>query len=456
MAPSAKAEGPGTYGPGWLEGRVRELLGSPGSLPPFAVAFSGGADSTALLHAAARAFGETGVRAIHVDHGLHPDSAVWAGHCARAAETIGVPFLCLRITVAAGQIAAQGVEAAAREARYGALTGALEPGECLLTAQHREDQLETVLLQLMRGAGLAGLSAMGPLAGMGGALLLRPLLELGRGDLAAYLEAAGVEWLEDPANRDLRFDRSFLRGEILPRLRERWPAADASGARSAAHLAAGAALLRQLAAADLAKCDDGEGRIRLGAFRRLEPERRRNALRHWIASAGFLSPGRKRLESVLDHVIDAAEDAMPLVALGDCEIRRYRDHLYLSAAGRYAMPLPDRIPIVAGTPTLLPAGLGTFALRPGAVRGIDPDLLAAGSEIRFRTGGERLVPGPRRPRRRLKHLLREAGVVPWMRERIPLLYCAGRLVAVGDLWLAEDCRRNGGLAPRWEGHPPLY
>lgn len=453
MASSATAEPP-AFGPGTLGDRLRRLLGTaPGApLPPLAVAFSGGADSTALLHAAA-ALPDCRVRALHVDHGLQDVSGAWAQHCVAAASALGVECRVLRAHIGPAEIDAEGVEGAARQARYRLLADALDRGECLLTAQHREDQLETVLLQLVRGAGLPGLAAMPASAPIGAGLLLRPLLDFGRAELCTYLQERGIDWLEDPANRDLRYDRSFLRSEIVPRLLGRWPAADRNVVRSAGHLAEGAGLLVQLASADLDACDAGEGRLDAARLRRMPPARQRNALRHWLRSGGYRVPDARHLERLLGEVV-AGPGAQPRLRLGEAEVRRYRDRLYLLDAAAVELPA-EPLPLAPGGRLTLPEGLGTLALRPGAGSGLDPALVAAGCEVRFRSGGETLAPAAGRPTRRLKQLLQEAGIVPWMRGRLPLVYCGGELVAVADLWLAARRQREGGVAVVWEGRPAL-
>ncbi|WP_405238981.1 tRNA lysidine(34) synthetase TilS [Lentisalinibacter orientalis] len=454
MASSGTAEPP-AFGSGALEDTLRGRLGLARAepLPPLVVAFSGGADSTALLHAAA-SLADSRVRALHVDHGLQAESADWAGHCARAAASLGVECHVLRADITREAIDAEGVEGAARQARYRLLAAALEPGECLLTAQHRQDQLETVLLQLMRGAGLPGLAAMPAVAPFGAGRLLRPLLDRDRDELCDYLRARGIDWLEDPANSDPRFDRSYLRREIVPRLLERWPAADRSAARSARHLAEGAGLLRQLAAADLDRCDAGEGRLDAGRLRRLPRARQGNALRHWLRSGGCRAPDARHLDRLLDEVL-AGPAEQPRLRLGEAEVRRFRDRLYLLRGEPPGIPAGP-LALAPGDTLELPGGLGRLVMRPGAAMGLDPALAAGGCEVRFRSGGESLAPAADRPTRRLKELLREEGIVPWMRGRLPLVYCGDELVAVADLWMAAQRRCEGGIAVVWEGRPPLY
>jgi tRNA(Ile)-lysidine synthase len=219
----------GAFSAAELQRQLSQLIG-PLRGVSLCVAFSGGADSTALLAALAQRRRRCGfgLRAIHVNHQLHRDAARWAGQALVTAARLQVPASVLTVDVA---VAGRSLEAAAREARYAALAAALAPGEHLLTAHHEEDQLETVLLQLLRGAGVAGLAAMPPRAAFAGGWLLRPLLGQSRAGLRAWLSRQELPWIEDPANADLRFDRNYLRAEILPRLQARWPAAARTVAR---------------------------------------------------------------------------------------------------------------------------------------------------------------------------------------------------------------------------------
>jgi tRNA(Ile)-lysidine synthase len=401
------------------------------------VAFSGGLDSSVLLHATAViARGQDfRLRALHVDHGLQPDSGAWAESCRAACRAAGVPLGEISLDLRPPEGAS--IEAAAREARYAALAGALGDGERLVTAHHRDDQLETVLIQLLRGAGVAGLAAMPARAPLGRGWLLRPLLDVDRAELLAYATEHRLAWHEDPMNASLRFDRGWLRSRVLPALRERWPAASATVARSAAHLADASRLLADLAAMDAAALLD-DGRLRLDGLATLSHERRANLVRWWLAEEGLRPPPTARLHAALDDFLTARADGAPLLRWTGGEIRRYRGRLYALP------PLAD--------------GCGSFTLVAGSEGG-----LVAGSghaySIRFRAGGESLRPHPGRPRKRLKDLCQEAGIVPWMRDRLPLVFAGPRLVAVGDLWIDVDFAATPGapaLKPTWAGRPRLY
>lgn len=416
------------------------------------VALSGGLDSTVLLHAlAALAAREPlRLRALHVDHGLHPDSAAWAGACRAACGAAGVTceVIGLELAVARGE----SVEALARDARYAALAARLAGDERLLTAHHRDDQLETVLIQLMRGAGVAGLAAMPARARLGRGWQLRPLLDVDRSELVEYAARHGLAWQRDPMNDALRFDRAYLRECVLPAIRERWPAAPATVARSARHLAEASRLLAGLAEADAALALD-DGRLSLAALAGLSRDRQVNLLRWWLRQEGLRPPPAARLGAALPGFFTARADAAPALRWDAGEVRRYRGRLYAFAR----LPLPAA-PSPAGRALELGPGLGCFRLVEGSEGGLFPPAHQTAS-IRFRAGGETLQPHPRRPRKRLKDLYQEAGVVPWMRDRLPLVYVGERLAAVGDLWIDAEFAAPAGqpaLKPVWEGRPRLF
>jgi tRNA(Ile)-lysidine synthase len=419
----------------------------------FCVAFSGGLDSSVLLHAMAELARTAGValRAVHVNHGLQPDAARWAAACRSQCEASATPLRVIDLELAAP--AGASLEAAAREARYAALAGTLEPGEWLLTAHHCDDQLETVLIQLLRGAGVEGLAAMPPRAPFGVGWHARPLLAFERSSLAHYAEVHRLAWVEDPMNESLRFDRGWLRARILPAVRERWPGAAGTVARSSTHLAAAARMLREMADADAERALD-DGRLSLAALAALSRDRQLNLLRAWLRREGLRVPPAARLIEALREFHGARDDGAPLLRWDGGELRRYRGRLYAMA------PLPARGNAgpsgAAGGSIDLGPGLGRFALVAGRRGG-----LPAGTAwtIGFRCGGESLRPHAGRPRKRLKDLCQEAGIVPWMRDRLPLVLAGDRLAAVGDLWMDTDVALppgQAGLQPVWSERPRIY
>lgn len=409
--------------PDWREGSI-------------AVALSGGLDSTVLLNAlAALAARESLVlRALHVDHGLQPQSAAWAAACVEACGAAGVPLEVIALGLDPERGAS--IEAAAREARYAALGARLHDGERLLTAHHRDDQLETVLIQLLRGAGVSGLAAMPARARLGRGWQLRPLLEVDRSELAGYAARQGLAWQQDPMNVAPRFDRAYLRAHVLPAIRARWPAASTTVSRSASHLAAASRLLDGLAEDDAAGALD-EGRLLLPSLDRLPRDRQVNLLRWWLRQEGLRPPPAARLTAALPDFLAARQDGAPALRWDSGEVRRYRGRLYAIARD--------------GDP-------GSFRLVPGREGGLR-EREGMPASIRFRAGGESLRPHPGRPRKRLKDLCQEAGIVPWMRDRLPLVFVGDRLAAVGDLWIDTEFAAPAGvpaLKPVWEARPRLY
>jgi tRNA(Ile)-lysidine synthase len=429
----------------WLGRHLTQLLPDLTDRP-LCVAFSGGADSTALLAALAKLKRPAlTVRAVHVDHHLQPASARWSAHCRRMARRLGFALQVRNIQVACAR--GESLEAAARQARYAALAAALREGEVLLTAHHADDQLETVLLQLLRGAGIAGIAAMPAVAPFARTVLVRPLLERAGAELRDWLRGQGIPWVEDDSNADERLERNYLRARVLPPVRARWPGAAASVARTARHAAEAQRLLAALGAADAAQAAVGSA-LSAPVLRRLSVERRRNALRHWISTAGFLAPPTRRLQEITGALLAARPDTRPFVAWQGVRLQREQDLLVLRAepspAERANAPPPHTA--ARNRPlswrwqqqhtVALPHGVLT--LRREARGPLDLDALAPRLTLRGRRGGERLRPVRGGPRRALKGLLQEARIPVEARAGLPLLFAGERLLAVADLWLDES------------------
>ena len=293
------------------------------------MAYSGGPDSTALLlalHELLEESGLEGLRAAHVNHGLQSEAGNWAAHCMSQARSLGVPLACCEVEVLADR---RGVEAAARRARYSALRDLMEPGECLLTAHHQDDQWETLLLRMLRGTGIAGLAGIRERRRFGGGWLLRPLLELPGDDLKAWLVQKGAGYVEDPSNRDAGFDRSFLRKEVVPLLRRRWPGAGATAGRMARLAEDTRELLRALAEQD-GRVIAREDHIDCEGLLKLSPPRRANLLRERLAALGIYAPSEARLNAALDMLLNAAVDRHPEARWGGVRLTRRRGRIYIS------------------------------------------------------------------------------------------------------------------------------
>jgi tRNA(Ile)-lysidine synthase len=443
------------FSPSALIACVESLV--PRTSAELCVAYSGGLDSTVLLQALARAIVDRPnyrMRAAHVDHQLHPDSASWREQCGRVAQSLQIEFVPLVVDVAADR--ELGPEAAARDARYAALRQILRPNEVLLTAHHADDQLETMLLALMRGAGLRGLSGVPSVQIFGGGWLARPLLDFARAELEAWARAEKLQWLQDPSNDNTTFDRNFLRHRVLPALRERWPAVAHSATRSTAHLREAGRLLDVLAAADLESVVVGSC-LSMPQLATLAPARRRNVLRHWIRQQGLRAPSTRKLATIERDLLIAREDRLPCVEWDGAQVRRHRGLLYCMRQHPPFQPA-DTLTWNVSQVLELPAQLGRLRVQRDAQGGLAAAKLPESLQIHFREGGEELQPAGDAHHRKLKKLLQDAGVLPWWRDRVPLIYAADRLVAVGDLWIAEEFAARAGeeaLRIVWEGKPRI-
>ncbi|MDU9402495.1 tRNA lysidine(34) synthetase TilS [Pseudomonas sp. zfem004] len=395
--------------------------------PAWYIAFSGGLDSTVLLHLLAdyaRHHPAPPLRAVHVHHGLQAAADAWPAHCKTVCDALGIELEVICVQVAPGA----SLEQAARDARYTAFEKLLAPGAVLFTGQHRDDQAETLLFRLLRGAGLRGLSAMPEARPLGQGGLVRPMLKLSREQLQAYARSKGLVWVDDPSNTDTTFARNYLRGEVLPLLRQRWPQAEANLARSAEHLGEALGLLDELAAADLATaCGNaplpwlGLDSLDLATLAALSPARQRNALQYWLGRRTRLPDSRHW--AGWNDLRDAAADARPVWRLTDGELQRSHGRIWWLSGEWQRTPSAQPAWQDPTQPLALPGN--------GHVR-LAAQSTAAGLRIAYRQGGEVLeLPG--RGRRDLKRLLNELQVPHFVRPRLPLLYQGERLLAVANL-----------------------
>jgi len=413
------------------------------------VGLSGGIDSVVLLHVLVRGglWPAAQLSAVHVNHGLSPNAARWAGFCKRYCQRLGVPLHVEAVRVARGN----STEAAARAARYAVFAAGGEP---VVLAHNRDDQAETLLLQLLRGAGPRGLAAMPEMKAATGAMpvVVRPLLDVPRAAIAAYARRHRLRWVEDESNLDQSYVRNFLRHDIMPRLLKKLPGTDLTLARAARHQAEASALLDVLAVQDLG-AGRTSGRLPLRQLAPLAPNRARNALRYFLRVNGVAMPDADRLDELLRQATTARNDARVCVNVGGgIELRRFRDALYIVHA----------LPRLESAFELKWDGRGTLALpqlggslrlarRKGA--GIAaPALRAEVLTVRVRRGGEslRLRSGARR--RTVRNLLQEAELPPWIRERLPFLYIGNRLAAIPGLGVDAGFQagpEQAGLLPVW-------
>jgi len=428
---------------------------TPAGATGLVVALSGGADSAGLLAAASALDSRVRglrVRAVHIDHGLQTAAASFVQACAALCERLHIPLTVIRVEVPAPPGAS--IEAAARDARYAGLEQELEPGECLLTAHHSEDQAETLLLQALRGAGLKGMSAMPICRPLGRGWHLRPLLDVPQSELLAFGARVAGASVIDPMNENLRFDRGYLRRRVWPLIGSRWPGAAATLARTARHVADAQELLDRAAAADVGRLRDGDA-LSVPGLRAMSARERINALRFWLFDANVEPPTTRRLNEALRQIFEAKADHSPSIVWGDHALRRYRRRVFLTDAHpprlegtRHWRVAPDsRVDLGSNSGTL------RWAAQTG---GIDARRLPDTVIVRRRDGGEILKPGAKAKSQSVQHLCQSHGVLPWMRDALPLVFAGDALIAVADLWVdARWCVApfEPGLAVVWEGGP---
>lgn len=403
---------------------------------PVCVAYSGGVDSHVLLHLLASTHHPQlpSIRALHIDHGLQPEAASWAEHCRQIAAELDTPFDTIQVSV--DRIDELGLEAAAREARYQAFRYDLTEDEVLLTAQHQQDQAETLMLQLLRGAGPSGLSAMWPESDNNGLTVIRPLLTISKSDILDYAKLHKLQWIDDPSNEDHSLNRNYLRHEIWPRLAERWPALSSTLSRSAEHCREAVVLMRELAELDANEvCPHQSNRLSVSALMDLPAARQRNLLRFVIEDNKLPLPSTVVLKRVLDEVCAAAEDRTPLVEWPGAQVRRYRDTLFIEAATAETKDQGELS--LHGTETVTLADGRKLKWQLTSGQGLKPHLLKAEITLKYREGGERIQIQGHSQHKSLKQLFQEWDVPPWQRQQIPLLFLGQELIAVVGFAYAE-------------------
>lgn len=432
------------------------------SAPSIAIAYSGGLDSAVLLHLASNYAKAHGIVlfAFHVHHGLSPNADDWLLHCERECEHLDVRFDARRITLADRERG--GTEQAARLSRYAAL-GELcrvHGVPLLLTAHHQDDQAETVLLQLLRGSGVAGLSGMEPantvpdLLGDAETIIARPLLNFSRAELERFVALNTLHHVEDESNADARYARNALRLKVIPSLAEYFPGFQQRFARVALHAQAAQRLLDQVAVQDLEACADGD-RIDISRLNRLTPDRMDNLLRHWFAVNGVRMPSTSWLAQMRTQLLEARDDAQVRITHADCEIRRHRDRIFLTQR-------VDDEDLTAQFQTFRWSGearidfprFGGSLFFDAADEGVDATWLSTQDMlIRYRSGGEKLKLATNRPTRSLKHHFQSLDIPPWERLRLPVVFTKRGLLfaaGVGLNWRDLDPVHDHAIRLRWE------
>jgi tRNA(Ile)-lysidine synthase len=414
-------------------------------------AFSGGLDSTVLLDCLVRACRDRGLAlgALHVNHGLSPNADTWVAHCRSVCAQLDVPLAVVAVRVGAPAVADDGLEAAARAARYRAFDEA--DGDVVVLAQHRDDQAETLLLNLLRGCGVAGAAAAPRERALaGGRRLVRPWLGVPRDALHSLARRRGLAWVEDESNGCLRHARNAIRLNVLPELERIRSGAAATLARASAGFAEAQSLLDEMAEADWRNAGGERETLPVAALAAMRSPRRQNLLRYWLASAGVRVPSSARLRTLGEQSVNARSDSCLRVDFGDgCVVRAWRGCLYLT---HIAAAPPQRLVVALDDAAAARWSGGEFRLPPTVGDGIAMASLAGPLELRRRAGGERLRLHPGRPTRPLKDHFQELGVPPWQRDFLPLLWAGGRLLWVGGLGI--DCGVRAapgepGRLPQW-------
>jgi tRNA(Ile)-lysidine synthase len=405
------------------------------------VGLSGGLDSVVLLHLlrqlAQRFFWQLSV--LHVHHGISPHADAWADFCARLCAADKLPFFLEHVDIQ--PLREQGIEAAARQLRYAAY--AKYPRDFLALAHHADDQVETLLLQLLRGSGVRGTAAM-PMLVQRDTQWLRPLLNCTRAEIIAYAQAHHLQWIEDESNADDSYPRNFLRHNIMPLVAAKFPAYRHTLARSAQHFAEAAELLDELAQLDATSAIHDE-KLHVAALKKLSEARAKNLLRHFLQTRGAPMPQTVQLADMLQQLTQARDDAQVCVAFSDWQVRRYQGEVYAMPA----LPDFDATQCIAWTNAV---SVPWHALNmrvdfvPTTTAGISlAKLRAAPVTLRFRQGGETLRPHANAAKRTLKNWLQEQHIPPWLRDRVPLLFCGEDLVCTPGA-IAADFQAWAGEA----------
>ncbi|KZX59161.1 hypothetical protein A3709_16565 [Halioglobus sp. HI00S01] len=410
-----------------LDATLLHLLDS----PHWYVGFSGGVDSTALLHLLTRwrrgRDDVPAITALHVNHGLQQQAAEWVNHCAWICRFLDVPFKALDARVEAD---GEGLEAAARDARYAQFEAQLGEGDVLFLGHHQDDQVETLFLRLLRGAGVEGLAAMPAARRLGAGRLSRPLLDTPRSALEAYVAEHGLSCIEDPSNGDTSLDRNYLRAEVLPLLAARWPGYRKTVTRAGDHLAVAASALRearQLPATQFSCV--GDPGLPVSSLVEPDSETAAATLRDWLKLGGYPAPDALALAEFLRQLREAGEDAAPRLDCGKYQLQRFQNAVYLLLTQDN---LPEALPELAPGQSLTLPGIGDIGLARAEGEGVWL-ALDERPEVAVREGGERCRPVARKRSTSLKKLLQEAAIPPWWRDRVPLLQLDGEILAVGAL-----------------------
>lgn len=417
------------------------------------IGLSGGVDSVVLLHLLHQLAPRYSwqLSALHVHHGISPNADAWAAFCAGLCANLNIPLHIEQVDIA--PLRAQGIEAAARKLRHAAFAG--QACDFVALAHHADDQVETLLLQLLRGAGVRGAAAM-PSLSVGATKIVRPLLHCSRQEILDYARVHRLQWIEDESNADEYYPRNFLRHQLLPLLGQKFPAYRETLGRSTQHFAEAGELLDDLArldAPELFSSPAGGGGVRgkrddssleVSRLQSLSPPRAKNLLRYFLYRLGAPMPQAARLDDMLHQLCAARPDASVCITYGGYQVRRYQGRVYaLPALGRFDNQ--QRLTWRGEVALLWPALRCAILFNQFKGKGISlAKLHGRPVTLRLRQGGEALRPAANAAKRTLKNLLQEHCVPPWQRERWPLLYCGDELVCVAGVAIAAEYQAAAG------------
>ncbi len=407
-----------------------------------AVAFSGGLDSSVLLHSLVSIpeFKER-VFAIHVNHGLSPNSKSWIKHCEKFCSVLGVNFIPLSIELENSKTN----ENILRQARYEAFFSCLEKGDVLCTAHHQDDHIETILFRILRGTGIKGLAGIEKYSQIEGIDLIRPLISYSKKDLLDYGNKFNVNWIEDESNEDLSISRNFIRKKVIPNLKnDNWPEYKNSISYLSSKAKEANEILDEIAFLDLKRCaSESLDRLSILKIKELSHARAMNVLFTWLGINTHLGVSNKITDQVYKSIVLASENSNPVVTFGkkgesgSFQIRRFNNFLrHLPLTETETLSNKKVWKWNTNNPLELPTG--TLSMQLSLGKGISTQLTEPGISIKGRIGGERCKPEGRSKSQKLKKLFQEYRVPPWVRDRIPLVYVGDQLAAVSDLWVCEE------------------
>lgn len=422
-----------------------KILSFLGNSKKIFIAYSGGLDSHVLLHLLVQlrmVRPKLQLTAIHVNHNLSSNAKQWTKHCKKICKELLVECIVKNVN-AKIKIKDYSPEEIARKLRYEAFAENLPKNAVLVTAHQANDQAETLLLQLFRGAGPKGLAAMPIKVKFGKGWLVRPLLGFSREELLQYAKEYKLKWIEDESNADIKFDRNLIRHKLMPIIRKNWPGITTTLNRAASLCAAANDLLENLAAEDLANVTGDKNTINIEELKNLPLMRQNNVLRFWLHTLHLSTPSEAKLNEIVRTMVNSRGDANPVVQWQGTEIRRFQNYLHAMSP---LLPHDKKqvLQFDLKRPLKLPGNLGV--LRAKVSKKFLADFKGKKFTVQFRQGGEKLKLSNRQGTHQLKKLMQEWQVPSWLRDRIPLVYCGSEIIAV------VGCYSVAGLRFQFQTH----